>query len=146
MKMLVCLAMACTLAGASCAAHAEGNYNNLFKGSTASEISVFASAVVVLGTVEGLASAGTAVVESVEKAGDSITVVFKGASNASRTAVKGSSAVLGATSVAVGSSVDVVTMASGFVLVSSGKVLAYFPNEAGKALMHQSRYQSPVTK
>jgi hypothetical protein len=142
MKKLVCLVMALTL----CAAKAEGNYNNLFKGSTPSEISAFASVVVVLGTVEALGSAGNAVVESVEKVGDTMTVVFKGASNASRTTVKGSSAVLGATSLAVGTSVNVVTMASGFALVSAGQVLAYFPNEAGKALMHQSRYQAPGAK
>ena len=142
MKMLVCLVMAYTL----CTAQAEGNYNNMFKNSTASEMSAFASVIVVLGSVEALGSAGTAVVESVEKVGDTITVVFKGASNASRTTVRGSSAVLGTTSLAVGTAVNVVTMSTGFALVSAGQVLAFFPNEAGKALMHQSRYQAPASK
>ncbi len=135
MKTLICLVMACTL----CTAKAEANYNNMLKNSTASEISAFASVIVVLGTVEALGSAGNLVVESVEKTGDVVTVVFKGMANASRTAVKGSAAVLGQGSLAVGASVNVVTMASGFALVSAGQVIAFFPNEAGKGLIHQSR-------
>lgn len=141
MKLLLCLAMALTFN----AAQAEGNHN-LSNNSTASEISAFASVVVVLGTVEALGAAGTAVVDSVETVGDAVTVVFKGAANASRTTVRGSRTTLGKTSLAVGTSVNVVTMASGYALVSAGQVLAFFPNQAGKALMHQSRYQAPAAQ
>lgn len=134
MKLLAALLIACTL----CSARAEGN---LSQNSTPSELSAFASVIVVAGSVEALGSAGTAVVESVETAGDVITVVFKSASNASRATVKGSSTVLGRVSLVAGTTVSVATLASGYAIVAAGQVIAFFPNEAGRALMHQSRYQ-----
>lgn len=140
MKMLVCLVMACTL----CSARAE-NYKAL-NNSTPSEMSAFASVLVVMGSVGALSAAGTVVVESVEKTGDVITVVLKGASDASRTTIRGSAKALGKASLAVGSAVELVTMASGYALMASGDVIAFFPNEAGSALLHQSRYQAPSRK
>ncbi|QYF92221.1 hypothetical protein KY495_15815 [Massilia sp. PAMC28688] len=140
MKMLVCLVLACTV----CSARAE-NYTAL-NNSTPSDMSVFGSVLVVWGSGEALSAAGTAVVESVEKTGDVVTVVLKGASNASRTAIRGSGAVLGKASLAVGGTVEILTMSSGYALIAAGDVIAFLPNEAGKALMHQSRYQAPVIK
>jgi hypothetical protein len=40
--------------------------------------------------------------------------------------------------VAAGTTLDVVATASGHMLVLSGKVLAFIPNELGKALLHHA--------
>jgi hypothetical protein len=140
MKILVCLVMACTVGSA----RAE-NYTAL-NNSTPSEMSAFASVLVVWGSAEALSGAGKVVVESVEKTGDAVTVVLKGASDASRTAIKGTGKALGKASLAVGSTVEIVTMASGYALMASGDVIAFLPNEAGSALLHQSRYKRPTRK
>lgn len=135
MKKLLPLLLACVL----CSANAESNKN--FSGDlNASQLSILASVVVVWGSAETLSNAGTVVAESVEKVGDTITVVLKGASKASTTTLKLSSAALGKASLAAGTVVNVVTMSTGFALVVSGEVIAFFPNEAGKALLHRSSY------
>ena len=133
MKSLLCLVLACTLCNATAREPTRG-YN-----SNASEMSALGSVIVVGGTMSLLADSGTALVESVEKAGESSVVVIKGATEASRVTLKMSGKAVVAASLAAGTAVSVVTMASGYALVVAGKVIAFLPNEAGKALLHHSR-------
>lgn len=133
MKSLLCLVLACTLCNAAAREPTRG-YN-----SNASEMSALGSVIVVGGTMSLLADSGTAVVESVENAGESTLVVIKGATEASRVTLKMSGKVVTGASLAAGTAVSVVTMASGHALVVAGKVIAFLPNEAGKALLHHSR-------
>ena len=133
MKTVLCLVLACTLCNANAREYHGGNNSN------ASEMSALGSIVVVGGTMSLLAGSGAAVVESVEKVGESTVVVIKGATDASRVTLKMSGkAVVGASMVA-GTAVSVVAMASGYALVVAGAVIAFIPNEAGKALLHHSR-------
>ena len=134
MKTILCLVLACTLCNAN-ARETAHRFNN----STASELSAFGSIVVVAGTMSLLADSATAVVESVEKVGESTVVVLKGATEASRVTLKMSGKAVTSASMAAGTAVSVVTMASGYALVVAGAVIAFIPNEAGKALLHHSR-------
>ena len=133
MKPVLCLVLACTLCSAN-AREAFPAYN-----SNASEMSAFGSIVVVAGTMSLLAGSGNAVVESVEKVGESTVVVIKGATDASRVTLRMSGKAVTGASMAAGTAVSVVTMASGYALVVAGAVIAFIPNEVGKALLHHSR-------
>lgn len=133
MKTVLCLVLACTLCNANARAPFPA-YN-----SNASEMSAFGSVVVVAGTMSLLAGSATAVVESVEKVGESTVVVLKGVAEGSRVTLKMSGKAVTGASMAAGTAVGVVTMASGYALVVAGAVIAFIPNEAGKALLHHSR-------
>ncbi|MEJ7806732.1 MAG: hypothetical protein WKG03_12540 [Telluria sp.] len=133
MKTVLCLVLACTLC------HANAREYNGAHNSNASEMSAFGSIVVVAGTMSLLAGSGTAVVESVEHVGESVVVVIKGATDASRVTLRMSGKAVVGASMAAGTAVSVVTMASGYALVVAGAVIAFIPNQAGKALLHHSR-------
>ena len=103
-----------------------------------SDASVVGSASVVGGSILLLAGAGYLVVKSVETVADGVVVVLKGASQAGEVSIKLSGKALHGVSMAVGGTVQVVAIASGTVLVVSGEVLAFLPNELGKALLHHA--------
>jgi hypothetical protein len=133
MKTVLCLVLACTLCNAT-AREPTPAYN-----SNASQMSALGSIVVVGGTMSMLEGSGTAVVESIEKVGESTVVVLKGAVEGSRVTLKMSGKVVTGASLAAGTAVSVVSMASGHALVVSGKVIAFIPTETGKVLLHHSR-------
>ncbi|WP_152594591.1 hypothetical protein [Massilia sp. BSC265] len=97
------------------------------------------SGVVVGGSILTLAAAGSVVVASVRTVADGIEIVLVGAADASRATVRLSGQAAGGVSIAAGTTLAVVTASTGYVLVMSGKALAFLPNEAGKALLHHSR-------
>lgn len=97
------------------------------------------SGVVVGGSFLALAATGSVVVASVRTVGDGIEVVLESAADASRATVRLSGKAAAGVSIATGTTLDVVTASTGYVLVMSGKALAFLPNEAGKALLHHSR-------
>ncbi len=107
--------------------------------SGASELAAEGSALVVVGSLSLLAASGTAVVASVETAGDASVIVLAGASQAAEASVRLSGRAARGASLAVGASVEVVAISSGYLLVAAGKAIAFIPNEIGKALLHHSR-------
>jgi hypothetical protein len=98
--------------------------------------------VVVAGTASALAAGSILTVKAVEKMGDSVVVVLKGASDAGTFSVKVAGNASGAASVAVGTAVSVVAESTGHALVASGKIIAFIPNEVGKSLIHHSRVKT----
>ena len=130
MKRILIAAM---LAAACSASQAEGDSQALSKG--ASDL----SAVVVTGSVLTVSGAGALVVESVDVVGERVVVVRTAAGDGSKAAVQFSGKALEGVSVAAGTAVSVVAMSAGHALVVSGQVIAFIPNEAGKALLHHSR-------
>jgi len=96
------------------------------------------SGVVVGGSILTLAATGSVVVASVRTVGDGIEVVLEGAADASRATVRLSGRAAAGVSLAAGTALEVVTASTGYVLVMSGKAIAFLPNEAGKALLHHS--------
>ena len=107
--------------------------------SNASGASVGGSAVVVMGSMSVLAAGSDVVVESVEAVADGVQVVLKGAGQASKATVKLSGQAARNLSAAAWQAIQVTAVSTGHMLVASGKVLAFIPNEAGKALLHHSR-------
>lgn len=84
---------------------------------------------------------GTAFIVSgiVQSAGDSVEVILDAVGNAGKFSVKLSNTAAKSLALSVGTSVNVVSEATGTVLVASGKVIAFIPNELGKALLSQRR-------
>jgi hypothetical protein len=107
--------------------------------SAASQASANLSGVVVFGSILSVAAAGSLVVASVRMVGEGLEVVLESAFDASRTTVRLSGKALGGLSLATGAVLEVVTASTGYVLVMSGKTIAFLPNEAGKALLHHAR-------
>ena len=107
--------------------------------SAPSQASANLSGVVVFGAVLSVAAAGSLVVASVRTVGEGIEVVLESAVDASRTTVRLSGKALGGLSLATGAVLEVATASTGYVLVMSGKTIAFLPNEAGKALLHHAR-------
>ncbi|WP_036212740.1 hypothetical protein [Massilia alkalitolerans] len=123
------LGLACT------STHAAGHAGQ----SELSNASANLSGVVVGGSILTLAATGSVVVASVRTVGDGIEVVLEGAADASRATVRLSGRAAAGVSLAAGTALEVVTASTGYVLVMSGKAIAFLPNEAGKALLHHSR-------
>lgn len=107
--------------------------------SGASQASANLSGVLVFGSILSVAAAGSLVVASVRTVGEGVEVVLESAFDASRTTVRLSGKALGGVSLATGAVLEVVTASTGYVLVMSGKSIAFLPNEAGKALLHHAR-------
>lgn len=129
MMLLLCLC------GAAGAAEQQGSTDL----SNASDLVAEGSAVLVVGSLSAVAASGTVLVESVEAAGDASVIVLAGASGAAQASVRLSGRAAREASLAVGASVNVVATSTGYLLVAAGKVLAFIPNEIGKALLHHSR-------
>lgn len=124
------------LLGLACSStHAAGHAGQ----SELSNASANLSGVVVGGSLLTLAATGSVVVASVRTVGDAIEVVLEGAADASRATVRLSGRLAAGASLAAGTALEVVTASTGYVLVMSGKAIAFLPNEAGKALLHHSR-------
>lgn len=91
------------------------------------------SAPVVVSAVAGsvavisLHAGGEMIVDSMRWVGKGVEVVLKGAGNASRAVLTLTADATKGASLAVGQSVKVVAVGSGYVLTASGKALAMFP-------------------
>lgn len=135
MKPIVLMLLLCWFSGAR-AGEQQGGSAELSK---ASELVAEGSATVVVGSLMAVAASGTVVVESIEAAEDASVIVLAGASDAAQAAVRLSGRAARESGLAVGASVQVVATSSGYLLVGAGKVIAFVPNELGKALLHHSR-------
>ena len=131
MKALLSLALVASLMGTTPAIQASP--------SEASYGSAFLSGYVVLGSVFVAGASGATIVESVQKVGDGMELVLTNTSNASKATVRLSGKAAQQLSVAAGTTLDVVATSTGHMLVFSGKVLAFIPNELGKALLHHEK-------
>lgn len=114
--------------------------------SNASGVIANGSARMVAGTLESVAGAGSLVVASVETVGDASVVLLKAAGKASTASVALSGRAARDASLVVGASVEMVALSTGYLLVTAGRVIAFIPNEMGKALLHSSRIERPVAK
>lgn len=130
----------------SVSALAQGSTANPSRSlSSASELSARGSGLIVQGSVDTLAAASELTVTSIATAADVSTIVLRDLSKAAEISVQVASEVAGAMSLAIGTAVQVVAEATGYSLVYAGKVLAFIPNEAGKAMLHHSR-QPPAPR
>lgn len=107
--------------------------------STASALSADGSAMVVNGSLMAANGSGVVIVKSVEASAETVQFLVEGAANGVSATVRLSGRAAGEASLAVGQVLEVTAVSTGVMLVASGKVLAFIPNEAGKALLHHSR-------
>ena len=100
-----------------------------------------ASGTVVAGSGTLIAGSGQLLVGSVEMAADSAIVVLRGASEAGTVSLRISREIAAATSLAVGTVIQVTAESVGYALSAGGKLIAFVPNEIGGSLLYHSQYQ-----
>lgn len=87
-----------------------------------------------------LLSAGVGLtVVAVEASATGTVWVLERASDGARASVTVSGAVVGGASLLVGTAVTVTALSAGWVLSAAGQVIAFVPNELGRALLHNER-------
>jgi hypothetical protein len=78
-------------------------------------------------------------VEGVEASAHGVVYVVKNVATGASAVLEVSGNAVGAASVGVGTVIQSSAIGAGVVLSAAGKVLAFIPNEMGKALLHNER-------
>lgn len=107
--------------------------------SALSAMSVFPVAVSVAAPVVLLAGGVVLTVASVQASAQATEWVLVRASDGARMVLRFSGHAAGLASVAVGTAVTVTALSAGQVLSVAGEVVAFIPNELGKALLYNER-------
>lgn len=134
-RFIVAATCAALLAGA--AANPARAHSGLSEASVA--LSVLPLAVSVVAPAVVLSAGIGLTVVAVEVSGKTTVWVLERASDGARTSVTVSGAAVGAASLLVGTAVTVTALSAGWVLSAAGQVIAFVPNELGKALLHNER-------
>ncbi len=134
-KQLIVSAACAALLGAGMAgpARAHGGL------SEASALSMLPLAVSVAAPALVLSAGVGLTVVAVEASATGTVWVLERASDGARASVTVSGAVVGGASLLVGAAVTVTAVSAGWVLSAAGQVIAFVPNELGKALLHNER-------
>lgn len=104
--------------------------------SEGSELSARGSTTVVEGSLTVVQGSADMTIAAVEAVGEGLKLTLQGSARAARVVLAVPMAVAGGASYAVGQTVTVIAEAAGWLIVRSGEVIAFVPNEAGKALLH----------
>lgn len=107
--------------------------------SEASALSMLPLAVSVAAPALVLSAGVGLTVVAVEASAGTTVWVLERASDGARASVTVSGAVVGGASLLVGAAVTVTAVSAGWVLSAAGQVIAFVPNEIGKALLHNER-------
>lgn len=107
--------------------------------SDASALSALPIAISVALPASMLVAGATLSVVSVTALADGTLIVLERAADGARASVLLASGVAGGLSVAAGTVVVVTALASGWLLSATGQVIAFIPNELGRALLHNER-------
>lgn len=129
------LAVALLLACAT--ARAEGGAGDL--STAASELSLLPIAVVAAVPASVLVAGATFTVAAVETSAEGVEWVLVRASDGLRFTVRVAGRAAAGSVEAVGTVVAVTMIATGSVLEAGGRVIAFVPNELGRALLHHQR-------
>lgn len=109
--------------------------------SEASEMSAVGSASVVAGSMMAIAGTGELVVESIQWLAEGGRCVLKGSAKVGRVVLLLPVKAAGGVSLAVGQTVQVTASGAGWLLTKAGEVIAFIPNEVGRALL----FSEPVS-
>ena len=124
---------------AACSASAQGlSTRGSLALSNASAASLAGSGLIVTGSIEIIGASAELTVQAVQAAGESTVIVLRSASEAATVSVLTSAQLVGNASVAVGTIVQVMRESIGYALYVGGSLIAFVPNEVGRALIHQS--------
>lgn len=91
------------------------------------------------GSVAMIAGGAYVVSGVVESAAGVVEILLSAVSSGAKLSVKISGKTVDTVGVSVGSTVSVVSETTGTLLVASGKVIAFIPNQLGEALLSQKR-------
>lgn len=86
-----------------------------------------------------LAVGGQFAVAGIEASGTGTVWVLERTSDGARASLAVAGEAAGAASVGVGTALTATAIASGWVLSTAGQVVAFIPNEVGRALLHHER-------
>lgn len=86
--------------------------------------------------LETLPASAELVVESVQKVGHTSVVVAKATAKGVKISFEMGGELAGEVSMATGKVIKVTTNSAGYLLETSGKILAFIPNELGRSLIH----------
>lgn len=112
----------------------------LSQASTASAVPLAVSVAAPSALGAGVLSVGAAfTVVSVEALAEGTVWVLARASDGARVVVRCAGKAVGAASQAVGTAVTVVGVSGGVMLSTASEVIAFVPNEIGKALLHNEQ-------
>ena len=81
------------------------------------------------------------IVHGVEHGAHASIVVIEASGAAATASVEVGAEVVGRLSIAAGQAVEVVATGSGYVIRIAGQIVAFVPNEAGRALVHHRRME-----
>ena len=126
-------------AAAMLAAAAGGAFAQSTRLSDASALSALPVALSVTAPVALLSTGAMLSVVAVEASAEGVVWVLESASDGSRASVTLGTQAAGTLSVGVGTAVVVSAFSAGWVLSAAGQVLAYIPNEVGRALLYTER-------
>lgn len=134
-KQLILSAACAALLGAGLASPARA-HGGL---SEASALSMLPLAVSVAAPALVLSAGVGLTVVAVEASAGTTVWLLERASDGARTSVTVSGAVIGGASLLVGAAVTVTAVSAGWLLSAAGQVIAFVPNELGRALLHNER-------
>ena len=86
-----------------------------------------------------LSGAASLVVVGVEASAEGVVWIVERASDGVRATVRFARNAAGGLSIAVGATISVVAMGTGWLLCTAGKAIAFIPNEVGSALLYSER-------
>jgi len=109
--------------------------------SEASELSAVGSASIVAGSVTAVVGTSELVVESIQWVAEGGRCVLKGSAKVGRLVVLLPLKAAGGVSLAVGQTVQITAHGAGWLLTKAGEVIAFIPNEMGRALL----FSEPVS-
>lgn len=104
--------------------------------SRGSELSANGSATIAEGSLAVVQGSADMVVVAVQAVGDGLRVTLQGSARVGKVVLSVPMAVAGGLSYAAGQTVTVIAEGAGWLIVRAGEVIAFVPNEAGKALLH----------
>jgi hypothetical protein len=108
--------------------------------STQASNAAFAGSGMIVDGSTGLIRAGAAfVVAGITATTDASILVLRDVGTGSMTTVRAASDLVQGGSLAVGQSMQAVAEATGTSLIAGGRVIAFLPNEAGRALVYAAR-------
>lgn len=104
--------------------------------STASQLSVEGLATLSSAGAELIAGASQLTVDAIETGAHGVVLVLRASAETGSSAVRLPLETLGGISLAVGQTVEVVTLSAGAALVVAGEVLTFVPNALAARLIH----------
>jgi hypothetical protein len=135
-RNIATVAAACMSIVGSIAALAQ---DSTAESTTASQASLAASGMLVDGSIGIIRAGAHFTVAAVTRSANASVIVVRDVATGSEASIRVAGDVARAGSIAVGDTVSVVAEAVGASLIVGGKLVAFVPNEVGRALVYQAR-------